>query len=77
MSILVYHQINQRMKGGTPLATDVPHDDYGTAKSKIQAASLDLTIGDIFVPDRKPNKPGGANLHCSPISPWRYPRRCC
>jgi dCTP deaminase len=60
MSILVDWQINHRLTVAPPLATNVSAGDYQGSKSKIQAASLDLTIGEIFVPDTDNEKPGGA-----------------
>jgi dCTP deaminase len=38
----------------------VPEGDYHGAHSKIQAASLDLTIGNIHVPGTEDDRPGGA-----------------
>jgi dCTP deaminase len=60
MNILVDHQLNDLLKITPPLATDVPFDNYELAASRIQAASLDLSIGGIFVPGTEPDKPGGA-----------------
>lgn len=61
MTMLVDHQIAELQRKDHPLATEVPADDYKTAKSQIQAASLDLTIGDIYVPGTDSDKPGGAD----------------
>src|ERR1017187_5304321 len=60
MNVLVDHQINGLLAGGQPLATHVPPNDYQGANSRIQAASLDLSIGGIFIPGTDPEKPGGA-----------------
>jgi dCTP deaminase len=59
MPVLVDHQIDQLLAATTPLATNVPRGDFTGLQSRIQAASLDLTIGDIFVPGAEPDKPGG------------------
>jgi hypothetical protein len=61
MSLLVDHQINQRLQPPHPLATNVPPDDFTGPASRIQAASLDLTVGAIFIPGTDSDKPGGAN----------------
>ncbi|HEY6431907.1 MAG TPA: hypothetical protein VIZ17_07970 [Acetobacteraceae bacterium] len=50
MSVLVDHEINALLKQAPPLATNVSVDDFIGPKSPVQAASLDLTIGDIFLP---------------------------
>jgi dCTP deaminase len=60
MTVLVDHQINELLVGPQPLATHVPQNDYQGATSRIQAASLDLSIGGIFIPGTDPEKPGGA-----------------
>jgi deoxycytidine triphosphate deaminase len=60
MSILVDGQIRQRLGAASPLATNVSVEDFRKAWSKIQAASLDLTIGDIYIPGTEDDKPGGA-----------------
>jgi deoxycytidine triphosphate deaminase len=60
MSLLVDNAIDQ-LVGSTPtLATSVPTADYQTRSSKIQASSLDLTIGGIFLPGAGDDRPGGA-----------------
>jgi dCTP deaminase len=64
-SMLVDSEINQKLKTVPPLATQVPLDDFTRAASKIQAASLDLTIGEIYLPGSETDKPGGAS---SPIT---------
>jgi deoxycytidine triphosphate deaminase len=65
VSFLVDKQINEALTANPPLVTDVPADDYRGAKSKVQAASLDLTIGQIFIPGTASDRPGGAS---SPLS---------
>ena len=50
MSVLVDNQLDQRLTTQPPLATGVPKIDYVRADARIQAASLDLTIGDIYIP---------------------------
>jgi deoxycytidine triphosphate deaminase len=64
---LVDHQLTQALGAAPPLATNVPPNDFTGATSRIQAASLDLTIGDIFVPATDPDDPGGAN---APRDKW-------
>jgi deoxycytidine triphosphate deaminase len=59
MTVLVDHQIDQLLGATPPLATNVPHGDFRGPDSRIQAASLDLTIGDIFIPGADADKPGG------------------
>jgi len=61
MSVLADHQIDKLLGAAEPLTTDVPPDDFSGAGSRIQAASLDLTVGDIFVPGVKADEPGGAD----------------
>jgi dCTP deaminase len=62
MALLVDTQINQRLAHAPPLATGVRPNDFTGAESKIQAASLDLTIGGIYIPGVEEDKPGGAGL---------------
>jgi deoxycytidine triphosphate deaminase len=59
MAVLVDHQIDQLLATTPPLATDVPRGDFVGPNSRIQAASLDLSIGDIFIPGADADKPGG------------------
>jgi deoxycytidine triphosphate deaminase len=59
MTVLVDHQIDQLLGATPPLATNVPRGDFLGPNSRIQAASLDLTIGDIFIPGADADKPGG------------------
>ena len=66
--MLVDHEIATRQASAQPLATDVPADDYSTAKSKIQAAAVNLTIGDIYIPGREKDKPGGADTPLGEIA---------
>src|ERR1700722_13808446 len=61
MSLLVDNQIRDRIADTSSLATDVVLKDFAGSDSKIQAASLDLTVGEIFIPGTDPNKPGGVN----------------
>ena len=60
MTVLVDHQIDQLLAPSPPLATNVPRGDFSGPTSHIQAASLDLSIGDIFIPGADADKPGGA-----------------
>jgi len=62
MTVLVDHQIAARQNLAQPLATHVSANDFEAATSKIQAASMDLTIGEIYIPGTESNKPGGAQL---------------
>jgi deoxycytidine triphosphate deaminase len=59
MSILVDWQINDRLKLTPPLATHVTVDEFRNENSKIKAATLDLTIGGIYLPGTENCKPGG------------------
>jgi deoxycytidine triphosphate deaminase len=60
MTMLVDTDINNGLADDPPLASGVPLNDFQSATSKVQAASLNLTIGDIFVPGVADDKPGGA-----------------
>lgn len=60
MTVIVDHQIDQLLAPTPPLATNVPRGDFGGPTSRIQAASLDLSIGDIFIPGADADKPGGS-----------------
>lgn len=60
LSLLVDKQINQKLLDDRSFASGVPLNDYAGAKSKIQAASLTLTIGDIFIPGPASKRSGGA-----------------
>lgn len=73
MSLLVDHQIAKRQRSSQPLAEDPlaedgPADDFQKADSNIQAASLDLTIGEIYIPGTDKEKPGGADTPLKEIS---------
>jgi deoxycytidine triphosphate deaminase len=57
--VLVDHQIDQLLAPSPPLATNVPRGDFSGPTSHIQAASLDLSIGHIFIPGADADKPGG------------------
>jgi deoxycytidine triphosphate deaminase len=57
MSILVDNQIDGMLPG---LASGVPANDFQEEGSQVQAASLNLTIGNIYVPGTESEKPGGA-----------------
>ncbi len=61
MTLLVDNQLSKRIATEPPLATEVIAGDFDRIDGKIQAASLDLTIGSIFIPGSEPAKPGGAN----------------
>jgi dCTP deaminase len=60
VTVLVDHQIDQLLAANPPLATNVPRGDFRGPTSHIQAASLDLSIGDIFIPGADGDKPGGS-----------------
>jgi dCTP deaminase len=60
MSVLPDKLLQTRVKADPPLATGVSANDFTSAEAQIQAASLDLTIGDIYLPDTDDDKPGGA-----------------
>lgn len=68
MTVLVDHQIDERLATTPPLATNVPRGDFLGRSSPIQAASLDLTIGDIFIPGADPDKPGGTKSPHTKVS---------
>jgi deoxycytidine triphosphate deaminase len=59
--MLVDREINQRLTAMPPLATEVPSNDFTRRESKIQAASLDLTIGEVYLPGVEAGKPGSAS----------------
>jgi deoxycytidine triphosphate deaminase len=50
MTILVDHEINTRLDANPPLATGISRGDIVSAKAPVQAASLNLTIGEIYRP---------------------------
>ncbi len=52
MSILSDQQISAYIAGSNPLCTNVDADDFGHKDSQIQPASLDLTIGNIYIPGK-------------------------
>jgi len=60
--MLVDKEINESLKTAPPLATQVPLDDFTRAESKIQAASLDLTIGQVYLPGTEAGKPGSDSV---------------
>lgn len=60
LSLLVDKEINERLSRDTCLASGVPLDDFVLSKSKVQASSLNLTIGDIFIPGPVGRRLGGA-----------------
>lgn len=63
MRLLVDHEIRATLESNQPLVTGLPQPlDSGMLRSsQVQAASLSLTIGDIFIPRTRPNRLGGAN----------------
>jgi dCTP deaminase len=61
MSVLADAQIRQHVTANPPLATNVDPADFTGPNSKIQASSLDLTIGEIYIPGTGSDDPGGAN----------------
>jgi deoxycytidine triphosphate deaminase len=68
MSVLVDHEINARLSGNPPLATGVPLGNFTKAADRIQAASLDLTIGGIFTPGTERGDPGGVDAPLSELT---------
>jgi dCTP deaminase len=60
VKVLVDHEIVRLLADDPPLATNVPRDDFRGQTSRIQAASLDLTVGDVFIPGADADKPGGS-----------------
>jgi deoxycytidine triphosphate deaminase len=61
MSFLMDKEISNAVASTPPLATDVDAQKYASKSDPIQACSLDLSIGEIFVPDVDADKPGGTN----------------
>jgi dCTP deaminase len=68
VTVLVDHQIDQLLAANPPLATNVPRGDFSGPGSRIQAASLDLTIGNIFIPGADADKPGGSRSPYTRVS---------
>lgn len=58
MSVLNDEALSNALSAIPPLASDIEPADVGRKDSKIQPASLDLTIGKIIVPDAEEGKPG-------------------
>lgn len=58
MAILVDREISSRIASSS-LASNVDPTDNKAKNSPIQAASLDLTIGEIYIPGTEDEKPGG------------------
>jgi hypothetical protein len=50
MSVLNDSAIQAAVSATPPIATEVDPTDTGKHSSKVQPASLDLTIGEIYVP---------------------------
>ena len=61
MSVLNDDSIQAAVATAPSLASGVDSTDTGKRSSKIQPASLDLTIGQIYVPGRMADKLGGIN----------------
>lgn len=61
MSVLNDDSIQAAVATAPSLASGVDSTDTGKRNSKIQPASLDLTIGEIYVPGRKAHELGGIN----------------
>jgi dCTP deaminase len=61
VSLLLDRQIDDRLYDDPSLATGVPKGDFSGANSKIQASSLSLTIGEIFVPGPATERSGSAS----------------
>lgn len=61
MTVLQDSAIAQALQTDPPLATNIDANDIGRKTSQVQPASLDLTIGEIFVPGTGPGKLGSYN----------------
>lgn len=68
MPFLSDGEIAPLLSGSDPLATNVRIDGFDHRDSAVQACTLDLTIGDIFVPERKGTEDGSANMPLSRFS---------
>jgi len=62
MRLLVDHEINSALQSPDSLATDVEIRVFTAKASPIQPASLNLTIGGIFVPGTESGKPAHGTL---------------
>jgi hypothetical protein len=62
MSILVDNEINELLSTVPRLATGVPINDFTRATSQIQALSLELTIGEVYLPGADIEELGGVNV---------------
>jgi dCTP deaminase len=67
-TVLVDNQLDRLLAADPPLATKVPRGDFRGPSSRIQAASLDLTVGDIFIPGADAEKPGGSRCPRTKVS---------
>ena len=68
MSVLVDHEINSLLSKNPTLVTNVPPNAFSKAEDRIQAASLDLTIGEIFTPARERAGPGDVDAPFSELT---------
>jgi dCTP deaminase len=73
MRLLVDRDIIAALQEPHPIARNLSHplDTSPTTTSQIQAASLNFTIGDIFIPDTKPGELGGTD---NPRSDYELPQ---
>lgn len=58
MTLLNDQDLSTLIAGTPPLVTDIDPQDVGRIDSRIQPASVDLTVGDIFLPDAKSGETG-------------------
>ena len=58
MTLLNDQDLAALISGTPPLVTDIDPHDAGRIDSRIQPASVDLTVGDIFLPKAKPGESG-------------------
>jgi dCTP deaminase len=63
MRLLVDTELNDALRQAQAMARGIPTplDDGFGRRTQVQAASLVLTVGDIFVPGTKPDELGGCN----------------
>ncbi len=62
MTLLRDEDLVARVQAASPLVRGLrPPANWYSAESPVQSASVDLTIGDIFLPDTDPDTPGGVN----------------
>lgn len=68
MTLLRDEDLVARVQAAPPLVGGLrPPANWYSAESPVQSASVDLTIGGIFLPDTAPDAPGGVN---DPRTEW-------